>query len=172
MSQPNLTLDQVLTQRREASREIVNVDEPSAKLVIFQLAEDWFAFYGNKIREILSQVEVFFVPGCPASLEGVINVRGDIESVIALHELLHLPPSAATRASSVLLGSGGGMTSGIRVDQVIDVVDVPQSSIHPPPANLPEHLRPLVCGVLRFKEKPVAVLDLERIFSDYGNGLG
>lgn len=172
MSQPTLTLDQVLTQRREASREIVNVDEPSAKLVIFQLAEDWFAFYGNKIREILSHVEVFFVPGCPASLEGVINVRGDIESVIALHELLRLPQSAAARASSVLLGSGGGMSSGIRVDQVIDVVDVPQSSIHPPPATLPEHWRPLVCGVLRFKEKPVAVLDLERIFSDYGKGMG
>lgn len=172
MSQPNLTLDQVLTQRREANQEIVNVDEPAAKLVIFRLHEDWFAFYGNKIREILSQVEVFFVPGCPASLEGVINVRGDIESVIALHELLRLPQSAAARASSVLLGSGGGMTSGIRVDQVIDVVDVPQSSIHAPPANLPEHLRPLVCGVLRFKEKPVAVLDLDRIFSDYGNGLG
>lgn len=167
-----LTLDQVLTQRREANREIVNVDEPTTKLVIFQLAGQWFAFHGERIREILSQVEVFFVPGCPASLEGVINVRGDIESVVHLNGILHLPASDAGRASSILLGRGGGMTSGIRVEEVIDVVDVVQSNIHPPPGTLPEHLRPIVLGILTFKDKPVTVLDLDKIFSDYSRTLG
>ena len=167
-----LTLDQVLTQRREANREIVNVDEPTTKLVIFDLAGQWFAFHGERIREILSQVEVFFVPGCPASLEGVINVRGDIESVIRLNDILHLSSAEAGRASSILLGHGGGMSSGIRVDEVIDVLDVVQSNIHPPPGTLPEHLRPLVLGIMTFKEKPVAVLDLDKLFSDYGRSLG
>lgn len=167
-----LTLDQVLTQRREANREIVNVDEPTTKLVIFELAGDWFAFYGERIREILSQVDVFFIPGCPTSLEGVINVRGDIESVIRLNDILHRPPGDTGRASSILLGQGGGMSSGIRVDEVIDVVDVVQSNIHPPPGTLPEHLRPIVLGILTFKDKPVAVLDLDQIFSDYSRSLG
>jgi purine-binding chemotaxis protein CheW len=85
------TLDQVLTQRRESRQEIVNVDEPTVKLVIFALGEKYFAFHGERIREILAQADVFFVPGSPASLEGVINVRGDIESVIRPHEMLHLP---------------------------------------------------------------------------------
>ncbi len=167
-----LTLDQVLTQRREANREIVNVDEPTTKLVIFDLAGEWFAFHGERIREILSQVEVYFVPGCPASLEGVINVRGDIESVILLNDILHLPGGETGRSSSILLGRGSGMSSGIRVDEVIDVVDVVQSNIHPPPGTIPEHLRSIVLGILRFKDKPVAVLDLDQIFSDYSRVLG
>lgn len=166
------TLDQVLTQRREANQEIVNVDEPAVKLVIFALGERWFAFQGERIREILAQADVFFIPGCPPSLEGVINVRGDIESVIRLHEILHLPDTDAAHASSILLGRGGGMSSGIRVDRVIDVIDVPQSSIRPPPATLPEHLRLLVLGVLNFKEQAVAVLDLDKLFADYARGLG
>ena len=172
MNQQELTLDQVLTQRREAKREIVNVDEPTEKLVIFELQGDLFAFYGEKIREILSQVNVFFVPGCPTSLEGVINVRGDIESVISLHALLQLPVSAETSTSSFLLGRGAGMNSGIRVDKVVDVVDVPLSTVHKPPTTLPEHLRTIVSGILLFKEKTVTVLDLDRIFADYSHGLG
>jgi purine-binding chemotaxis protein CheW len=166
------TLDQVLSQRREARQEIVNVDEPAIKLVIFALGNQHFAFHGERIREILAQADVFFVPGSPASLEGVINVRGDIESVIRPHEMLHLPENIDSRTSSILLGRGGGMSSGIRVDRVVDVVDLPQSSIQPPPATLPEHMRALVLGVLKFQEQPVAVLDLDKMFADYARGLG
>jgi len=165
------TLDQVLTQRRSAQKEIVDVDEPAVKLVIFVLGTQWFAFPGRQIREILAAAEVFFVPGCPASLDGVINVRGDIESVVRLDDLLGLSRATAG-SSSILLGRGGGMSSGIRVDRVIDVVDVPQSQIQPPPANLSETLRTLVSGVLQFQQQPVAVLDLDKIFADYARGLG
>lgn len=166
------TLDQVLTQRRESRQEIVNVDEPTVKLVIFALGEKYFAFHGERIREILAQADVFFVPGSPASLEGVINVRGDIESVIRPHEMLHLPENNMARSASILLGYGSGMSSGIRVDHVVDVVDLPQSTIQPPPATLPEHMRALVLGVLKFQEHPVAVLDLDKMFADYARGLG
>lgn len=165
-------LDQILSQRHEARKEVVSVDEPAVKLVIFELGGDWFAFHGERIREILAQADVFFVPGCPASLEGVINVRGDIESVLLLHDLLRLPASPASRGSSILLGRGGGMSSGIRVDRVVDVVDVPQSRVQPAPGALPEHMQPLVLGLLHFRERPVAVLDLDRIFADYARGLG
>lgn len=165
------TLDQVLTRRREAQQDIVNVDEPAVKLVIFALGNDWFAFLGAHIGEILAHADVFFVPGCPPSLEGVINVRGDIASVIRLNEMLHLPDGNAAN-SSILLGRGGGIDSGIRVDRIVDVVDVPQSSIQPPPSTLSDHMRPLTLGVLRFQEQPVTVLDLDALFADYARGLG
>jgi purine-binding chemotaxis protein CheW len=82
-----------------------------------------------------------------------------------------LPQGDAT-GSSILLGAGGGISSGIRVDRIIDVVDVTQSSIQPPPATLPDHLRSLVSGVLRFQEQPVTVLNLDALFADYARGLG
>lgn len=165
-------LDQILAKRQTARKEIVNVDEPLIKLVIFALGEDWFAFHGERIREILTKASIFFVPGCPGSLEGVINVRGDIESVIRLNELLQVPLPEPGAASAILLGSGTAMNSGIRIDRVVDLVDIPHSFIQPPPANLPDQMRPFVSGLLRFKERPVSVLDLEQIFSQYVKGLG
>ena len=68
--------------------------------------------------------------------------------------------------------SGNGIRSGIRVDRVLDVVDVPQSTIRPVPTTLPEHLRTLVLGILRFQEQTVAVLDIDKLFADYARGLG
>ena len=166
-----MTLDQVLTKHHK-DNAIVDVDEPTVKLVVFALGNDWFAFHGNHIREILAQVDVFFVPGCPPSIEGVINVRGDIESVIRPRELLGLPDSGAYTCSSVLLGRGGGVSSGVRVDRVIDVIDAPQSSVQPPPATLPERMRLLALGVVHFQEHLVIVLNIETMFAEFSRGLG
>ena len=165
------TLDQVLTVRRAASAEVVDVDEPTVKLVVFELGGQRFAFPGERVREILSEAEVFFVPGSPPSLEGVVNVRGDIESVILLDGLLQLPERTGTRASSILVGRGSAMTSGIRVDRVLDVTDVPQGALQPPPATLSEPMRSLVQHVLRHEGQPVAVLDLDAIFDAFTRGL-
>ena len=167
------SLDQILAKRQHETKEIVNVDEPAIKLVICALGNDWFAFNGERIREILTKTIIFFVPGCPPSLEGVINVRGDIESVIRLHELLHIPaPAPVDEHSTILLGHTTIMKSGIRVDTVIDVVDIPQGFIQPPPVNLPEQLRPYVTGLLHFQKKAVTILDLEQIFTHYLQGMG
>jgi purine-binding chemotaxis protein CheW len=175
MPKSNSLLDQVLTHRCEANKDIVDVDEPVIKLVIFEISGQRFAFNGDSIREILAGAEVFFVPGCPASLEGVINVRGDIESVIHLNALLNLPAQDSTQ-SSILLGrssiASGSISSGIRVERVIDVIDVPQSRIQAPPSVMPEALRSYVIGVLEFEAAGVALLDIDPLFTDYTRSLG
>jgi purine-binding chemotaxis protein CheW len=167
-----MTLDQALSIHREHDENIDAGDEQLVKLVVFSLGAESFAFYGECISEILARADVFFVPGCPPSLEGVINVRGDIESVIRPHTVLHISDSAVGAYSSILLGRGNGMCSGIRVDRVLDVVDVPRRNILPPPATLPEHMRSLVLGVLRFEDSPVTLLDIDKLFATYVSELG
>jgi len=172
MSEPRATLDEVLTARRQSGKAIVNVDEPTVKLVVFEVAGESFAFPAGSIREILAGATVFFVPGCPVSLEGVINVRGDIESVIGLAPLLGLPAGEAGAGSMILLGHDGAMSSGIRVDRVVDVADVARTAIQPPPAVLSETMRRVALGVLSHRARPVTLLDLGRIFEDYARGVG
>ncbi len=92
-------LEQVLRQRQNSHQDIVDVDEPVIKLVIFSLGEQHFALAGESVKEVLPGTEtVFFVPGMPASVEGVINVRGNIESVIQLHALMQLPNTVEKKA--------------------------------------------------------------------------
>ncbi len=174
MTDGGVTLDQVLSVHRTAREAIVNVDEPVIKLVIFQLQAETFAFAAETIREILAEPTIFQVPGCPPALEGVINVRGDIESVLGLGALLGLPAIGAGTgsASQILLGQAAGLSSGIRVDRVLDVADIPRKAIQPPPSVVSERLRPAVVGVFSHLDRPVILLDLGRILEDYARAPG
>ena len=163
MSNNDLTLDELLLQKTKQSKQIVNVNEKMLKLVIFSLADEWYAFYGENISEILPEnTTIFFVPGCPQSLMGVINLRGEIESVIHLALILSLKNKSKTNDRGIiLLGKGIAMSSGIFVDQVIDVVDVPETLIQDPPETLPDYLRPNVLNVLEHGGRAVTILNLQ-----------
>ena len=167
-------LEQVLRQRQNSHQDIVDVDEPVIKLVIFRLGEQHFALAGESVKEVLPGTEtVFYVPGMPASVEGVINVRGDIESVVQLHALLQLPSTvekSSLHLTSILLARSKQMHSGLRVDRLLDVLDVAQNQVQPPPEALPDYLKPYVSGLLQFNGLAVAVLDVDALFNAWQTG--
>lgn len=168
-----LPLDEALQRRIQDAEDICDVDEPSVKLVLIRMADEDFAIPGEQVREVLAaDTPVFFVPGMPDSMQGVINLRGDIESVILLHSLLQLDPGNCQHHGTLLITQGAGMRTAIRADELIDVCDVPQSAMEPPPEHLPEHLRPYVSAVLRRNERMLAVLDLNSLFKQYRQGSG
>lgn len=169
----DLSVDDILALRQQASNNVVDVNDVDIKLVVFTLADQPLAFYGRVIKEILAKDEpVYYVPGMPDSVIGVTNLRGEIESVIALHPLLQLPTPRSGSAGPLLLGQTSQMRSVIRVDVLLDVIDLPESNLHQPPESLPDSLRPYACALFDFHGQAVTVLDLELVFSAYLQGLG
>ncbi|WP_328986349.1 chemotaxis protein CheW [Thiorhodovibrio winogradskyi] len=169
MSGPSL--DDILAERHARlgsgqAGEVVDVDEPSVKLVIFTLAEQRFALPGAQVREILAAPQVYRVPGAPATLEGVISVRGEIESVLCLRTLLQLPPTTAGN-KAVLLTRGERLHTGLRIDEVIDLCDQPESALQPAPDTLPGNLRPYVRHLTELGGRGVSLLDLEALLAAY-----
>lgn len=156
---------QILAQarRRREEARIVEVEEEKVKLVIFSLAGDCYAFHGEGIREILRFEKITFVPGSPQIILGVINVRGDIESVLNIHKLLGLPASQATAKSRIIIASNGAVRSGILVDSVEDVADVPAGSIQPPIATFDKSIKEFVVGVTDQGGRNVAILGIKNI---------
>ncbi len=172
----SIGLEDILSQRLDAQRDIVNVDEPEIKLVVFSLGHQQYAFMGQYVQEVLVDTPVHFVPGCPEFLQGVINVRGDIASVIAIHDKLHTTKTKAAdkknSTDTILLCKGGGVESGIYVDHMLDVLDIPASQMQAPPANVTEDLRPLITGVVHWKEQPITVIDVLGLLASYAKSLG
>jgi len=159
-------LEQILSHYQDENREIANVDEPQRSLVLFKLAEKKFAFYGSQIKEILAERPISWVPGCPASLEGVINYRGRVESVININHLLDTP-SQETGKRTILIGRGKKMQSGILVDKLVDVLDVAESQIHPAADNLSASMQKVVVGIVPVGSDYFALLDLDLVFARY-----
>lgn len=145
-------------------QKITDVDEPQLQVVMFSLAGDMYAFPGRNVLEILPREEVSPIPGTPSCIIGLIIVRGDIESVVDLGKILDLPATEG-RESFVLLAASGTVRSGVQIDQVEDVVEVPQSAILAAPATLDSGIREFVAGQFEHEGKSVTLLDLEKIFA-------
>ena len=148
--------------RREEAR-IVEVEEARVKLVIFLLCSEYYAFSGKDIREILRFEKITYVPGSSQVILGIINVRGDIESVLNIHWLLGLPDLEPTARSRIVIATNGEIRSGILVDSVEDVTDIPVGSIQPPLATMEKSIKEFVVGVTDYRGRNVTVLGLENI---------
>lgn len=167
----NSPLDDALAAKQQLTeREIVDVDEPQIKLVIFRVLDKCFAFPGRSIKEVLgADTETFYVPGMHDSIEGVINLRGDLHSVLRLNSLLQLSESdsRALASTSILLAQGANIFTGIRVDELLDVLDVPQSTLQAPMDSLPAHLKPFVSALLTLNDRPITLLDADLLLQTW-----
>jgi purine-binding chemotaxis protein CheW len=144
-------------------QDVAEVAEEWVKIVLFRAGSGRYAFYGHNIREILSGNEIYWVPGLPEFLPGLINVRGDIESVIDIQCLLGEPRAGAGEPGLIAMAVGKNFRSGIMVDAVEDVVDIPVSSIHPPLITLGEGVGDLVAGQIQLGKSLIPLLDIEKL---------
>ncbi len=153
-------LDEI--KRQKGTREIVDVEEEREKIVVFTVAECRYAFFGVNVKEILPAVEISWVPSLPDYLPGLINVRGDIESVVDIRLFLDEKPADHAK-NFILLVVCGDFRSGVLVDGIDDVVDVPASAIEPPLSTLGGTAGELVCGEIRLGRETATLLDINKL---------
>jgi len=163
-SHEQLKSEQILDElkRRQRTKEVVDVEEERIKVVIFVCGDNRYAFYGADVREILPTCDISWVPCLPDYLPGLINVRGDIESVIDIRAFLG-EQTADHGKHLIAMAVRGDFHSGVLIDSIEDVVDVPVSTIHPPLATLSGAARDLVTGEIDYGGAMVTLLDIEKL---------
>jgi purine-binding chemotaxis protein CheW len=135
-------------------------------LVIFTLNGDLYALAGADVRELLPYETVTFVPGSPDAIEGIINLRGEIESVLDLHRILGLAPSEPTPHGRIVMAARDGVRSGIRVDSVVDVVSVAAGAVKRPLSTLDPNVRAYAAGgETLYDGRYVTLLDTGKLFA-------
>ncbi|MBI2355363.1 MAG: purine-binding chemotaxis protein CheW [Deltaproteobacteria bacterium] len=155
-----LILDEL--KKRQRTKDVVDVEEERVKIVIFTSGGNRYAFYGNGISEILPACEISWVPGLPEYLPGLINIRGDIESVIDIRYFLG-GERADPKKSHIAMAAWEGFHSGVMIDSIEDVVDIPLSAIEPPLSTLGGAARDLVAGEIRYGGETVTLLDIGKL---------
>lgn len=158
--------DRILAEvkKRTGKEKIVDVDEEKVKLVIFSLLDDYYAFDSLDVKEVLPVGKITYVPGSPDYIIGIINVRGDIESVLNIHKFLEIPEGKTNKNNRIAIAVKGDVRSGILLDSVLDVVDVLKSSIKPPISTLNKSIRDFVVGETTYNNKNTTLLDVGKMF--------
>lgn len=159
--------NEVVRQIGLSSREdILNIDEAVEQLVIFSLGPEWFAFPGQTIREILPYSPITLVPGLPDYFLGIINVRGDLESVIDLQRIIYGQPSKTDLMNRILLTKKPACSTGFKVDYVHDIVDLPLSAIRPVSNIADKEKEKYFSGEFQYKSHTVLILNMQALIND------
>jgi purine-binding chemotaxis protein CheW len=103
-------------------------NSPALHAVIFRIGEVVCAAPAGIVREILPRLPATRIPGVPDTVEGLVNVRGTLLTVLDGHLLLQQERRASDEGAIVML-EVKGRAYGLSVGQVLDFLEVPAGSV-------------------------------------------
>lgn len=126
----------------------------------FQLQDFVFGIAVESVQEIIRYQQMTPVPLAPATVHGLINLRGQIVTAIDLRQRLELPALPdGSLPTNVIVQTPDGAVS-LLVDEIGDVVEVDASAYELPPETLHGVARSLVTGVYKLEGRLLLVLDV------------
>ena len=149
---------------RELARdgEKENAVGESIEVVEFLLAYEKYGIESSYVREIHPLRELTPVPCTPPFVLGIINVRGQIISVIDMKKFFDLPERGLTDLNKVIIVHDEKMEFGILADSILGVRKISREEIQPPLPTLTGVGAEYLTGVTK---EPLVVLDVATMLS-------
>jgi purine-binding chemotaxis protein CheW len=136
----------------------------ASRFLIFSLCGEEYAVPLLKVKEVIALTETTPVPYSPPHFKGIMNLRGQVISVIDLRAKLKMPKADGSQETAIIILDLSPLSLGVIVDSVESVLAVAKDEIQPPPdvggANT-NYIR----GVTRKDKKLILLLDIEKTLS-------
>jgi purine-binding chemotaxis protein CheW len=140
-------------------------------IVGFNVGRETYGIPISSLHEIVRVPEITAVPDAPAYLEGVINLRGKIVSVIDLRKRFGKPTTALDRHSRILVVEHRGRLAGMIVDSASEVIKIPDTEVESAPTMMRDGGLDCVTGLGKYKGRLIILLDIDKVLSvrEFGN---
>ena len=132
-------------------------------VVEFGLAGERYAVESRYVREVLPFRKLALIPCTPSFVLGVIDVRGEILSVIDLGVFFELPRAAATPGAKIIVLESTEMELGIAADVVAGARSIPLEEVSEAPPTLTGVREAYLRGLA---EEDLVILDAARLLAD------
>jgi purine-binding chemotaxis protein CheW len=136
-----------------------------AHIVGFQVGRETYGVPIASLHEIVRVPEITAVPDAPSYVEGVINLRGKIVSVVDLRKRFGKPASDARRQARILVVEQRGRLAGLIVDAASEVLKIPESDIEPAPSVMLEGGLECITGLAKYKGRLILLLDVAKLLA-------
>lgn len=131
------------------------------QVVVFRLGDEQFAVETSKVQSINDIMEVTRVPKSPDYIKGLINLRGNVISLLDINLLLDVKKSEQDQENMIILEMDDELV-GITVDQVDEVLDVEEGMLE----KIEDVKRnKYVKGVINFKDRIVTLIDIDKLIA-------
>ena len=148
----------------------VSTDKESDDVLLqwatFQLAEEYYGINVMQVMEVLRLTEIAPVPGSADYIIGIINLRGNVITVVDTRTLFGLPRTEATDNTRIVVIELADQVVGMLVDSVAEVIYLKQSSIERAPNVGTEESTKFIQGVSYHNDDLIILLDLNRIIEE------
>jgi purine-binding chemotaxis protein CheW len=135
----------------------------SLELLEFRLAGERYAVETRFISEVQPLRDLTPLPGTPAFVLGIVNLRGRILPVYDLKKFFSLPEQGLTDLHRIVVINGHGLEIGLLADVVVGVRELAPGALSPALPTLSAIASAYLKGV---SEERLVVLDLERLLLD------
>ena len=129
----------------------------------FYLGAEVYGLPLEQLREVARVSHLRRVPGAPAGVAGLVNLRGEILCALDVRAILGLPAQASTDNPFLVALRGFGDPLGLIVDSIADIYAVSPTEIEAPPATWPAERAACFIGTARVPVGLMGLLDLSRV---------
>jgi len=137
--------------------------EDMRELALFQVDDMICGLDTSLVQEINKQTEITPVHRAPDYVKGVMNLRGEIATVIDLRKKFNMESLNIQEDMKIVVVRQGSENIGLLVDSVTDVVMADIRDIAPPPSNVSGVTGIFFEGIYTMKEDLVAVLNVDEL---------
>jgi len=145
-----------------------STNETMRKLALFETGNLLCGLDILHVQEINKNIAVTVVHRAPNYVCGVINLRGEIVTVIDLRTKFGFEPLTQEAETQIVIVRQGDENIGLLVDSVSDVVIADERDIEPPPSNLAGVTGRFFKGIYKLEHSLVAILNIDELLArDY-----
>ncbi len=143
-----------------------SAEDPILQWVTFRLENESYGINVMQVQEVLRYTEIAPVPGAPPYVLGIINLRGNVVTVIDTRSRFALPNAETTDQTRIVIIEAESQVVGILVDAVAEVVYLRQSEIETTPNVGNDESAKFIQGVCHKNDELLILVDLEKLMSD------
>jgi purine-binding chemotaxis protein CheW len=141
-------------------------DNTILRWVTFCLDAEKYGINVMQVQEVLRVTEIAPVPGAPDYVLGIINLRGNVVTVIDTRKRFGLGPKDLDDSARIVIVESNDQVVGIMVDSVAEVVDLRLSEIESAPNVGTEENSRFIQGVASQDDELLIIVDLNKLLTD------
>ena len=134
--------------------------------VTFRLDEETYGINVMLVQEVLRVTDIAPVPGAPGYVVGIINLRGNVVTVIDTRMRFGLSPHEMDDSTRIVIIESEKQTVGIIVDSVSEVVDIYSHEIETAPNVGNDETARYIEGVVSRGEELLILIDLNKLLTE------
>ena len=144
--------------KKEQEREQARAHKIS--LLLFKINNEYYAINLNETSGIIEDFKIVKIPYTPEYISGVINMKGNIVSVIDIRKILWLEQPSSRIKHMICIVKFDKLRIGILIDTIFNIIEISEKQVQPPLSTIEKVKREYVIGQIEVEGKIATLLDI------------